>query len=101
MRLYRAVSKAELDDLNANGLRFRTVPGAMEAKWFSETLEGARRWAVQWEQWDGAPYHVVEVEVPDAIANTFFRVLKLDQVADARCAAEVDFPNITFVRVVT
>lgn len=100
MRLNRSVSQAELDDLLANGLRFSAAPGSMEAKWFADDLTGARRWAVQWELWDGATYSVVEVEVPDAVAMRFYRVPNLDQIADARCADESDFPHIAFVRVV-
>ena len=100
MRLYRAVSQAELDDLLANGLTFRSVPGAMEAKWFADDLDGAQRWAALWERWDAIAYHVVEVDVPQAVADGFYRVRNLDQIADARCAGEADFTSIHFVKVV-
>ena len=100
MKLYRAVSPAELDDLRANGLRLRSGPNAIDAKWFADELDAAEEWALRWEQWDGIEYRIIEVEVPDAVAATFYRVTNLDQIGDARCAPADAYPQITFVRMV-
>ena len=69
MKLYRAVSEEELADILATGV-FHSPAGALETKWFAESLEHAMEWGRQFGRSDGKIYKVVEIEivfeVPDA-----------------------------------
>lgn len=67
MKLYRAVTQAELDDLAVHCGTFRNPPG-IETKYFSTSAEGAASYARQTYQRGGAlyegPYTIVETEIP-------------------------------------
>ena len=64
--LYRAVSKAELDDIAANGLR--TIPGGYETgKLFATSLDDAARFGKNNFKLDGVPNHLIKVDVPNSV----------------------------------
>jgi hypothetical protein len=74
MRLYRAVSQVELDDLQQfGGFRPRPEGGTMEAKLFATSEEDARWWGQQLHGAAGDPFLVMEAEVPDALAGRLYR----------------------------
>lgn len=81
--LYRAVSKAELDDVAANG--FRASERSMSGKFFAETPEHAAEWGRRLIYGkEGIPFHVVETRVPTSLADRLMRWDKLDGIGPAR-----------------
>ncbi len=79
--LYRAVSKAELDDIASNGLR--TKSGGYESgKLFATNLSDASRFGRNNFQLDGIPNHLIEVDVPSSVMAgvTKFRADSMDAV---------------------
>ena len=71
MRLFRAVSDAELDDIGRFG--FRPGEGTMETKLFTLFAEDAAFFARHiLFPLDQKPLTVVEVEIPDSLAVRFF-----------------------------
>lgn len=62
MRLYRAVTQAELDDLRANGGRFRDSPHQSGEKGFFLEETSARDFAKQAESAYGLAHFVVSTE---------------------------------------
>jgi RHS repeat-associated protein len=77
IRLYRAVTQAELADLNVNSGKFRN-PAGIETKYFSTTEEGAACYARQayraGEPIYEGPYTIVETEIPSAAISAEMRV---------------------------
>jgi hypothetical protein len=73
--LYRAVAKAELDDIAQVG--FRQHPGgrSLESKLFATSLENAARFGQDNFRFDKVPFHLIEVRVPAAIVDQFERVM--------------------------
>ncbi|MCP3869804.1 MAG: hypothetical protein GY703_17265 [Gammaproteobacteria bacterium] len=64
--LYRAVSKAELDDIAANGLR--TTPGGYETgKLFATSLDDAAKFGKNNFKLDGISNHLIKVDVPNSV----------------------------------
>jgi hypothetical protein len=87
LRLFRAVSPQELADIRAFG-SFRSIPGAMEGKWFAEVLDHAIEWGkLLYPQ--NQQYLVVRTDVPQDVADLMFRVAFLDRIGPARYADEV------------
>jgi hypothetical protein len=84
MVLYRAVSRAEFDDILFLGY-YRSLPGQMEGKWFAESPADARKWA---ERLGGVDSVIVSAVAPDSIARALFRIGMLDGVGPARYATE-------------
>ncbi|MGB1250965.1 MAG: hypothetical protein ACPG8W_10155, partial [Candidatus Promineifilaceae bacterium] len=83
--LYRAVSPKELDDVVSHQA-FRPDPGfrSMDAKWFSETLEGAERWGqIMFDE-----FHIVSTTIPKNVADSMYKVRNLDNIANARSAMD-------------
>ena len=61
--VYRAVSKAELDDIAKYGLR--VIEGGYESKLFAPTIEEAAKFGKNnYVQYDQVPNHIIEVQVP-------------------------------------
>jgi hypothetical protein len=75
--LFRAVSPAELDDLQATKGILRNPPG-IENKYFSETAEGAAYYAQQAFQRGGrvyeGPYTIIKSEVHSELITPIMRV---------------------------
>ncbi|MCL2779858.1 MAG: hypothetical protein FWD73_17845 [Polyangiaceae bacterium] len=67
-RLFRAVSPAELADIQATG-GFRPSPTGLEGKYFSTTAEGAAQYArMAVSGFGDAPYTLVETTMPSGTA---------------------------------
>ncbi len=70
--LYRAVSKAELDDIAEFG--FRNKPGAYETgKLFAPTLEEAAKFGKNNFMFDGLPNTIMKVRAPNSVMNNAYR----------------------------
>ena len=87
MRLYRAVSQTERDDiqsllrhpilltepglfvslLNETGVLRCGHNGYIHGKWFALTEEAARTWAQQFAEFDGQQYYIVQVEAGESL----------------------------------
>jgi len=70
--VYRAVSKAELDDIAKYG--FRNKAGAYETgKLFAPTLEEAAKFGKNNFMFDGLPNTLIKVQVPNSVMNGAFK----------------------------
>lgn len=69
MTLYRALSPAELADLQLVGY-FRPGPPSYQGKWFAETEGAADEWGRR--LFGQAPFHIVSVDVPDPLVSQMF-----------------------------
>jgi len=75
MRLYRAVSLAEFEDLRRTNY-FRQGPNSLEGKWFADTHEGVLlRVVAHYPDGDG---RIVAADVPDRLIGEAFRMADLD-----------------------
>jgi hypothetical protein len=69
VRLYRAVSPEEVDDIVKSGM-FRPTVGSLEGKWFTTTPELAARWGKRlWEMSQSLgnrpkPFTIIEAAIP-------------------------------------
>lgn len=83
--LYRSVSPDELADvLDTGTFRPRINGHSMDAKWFSETYEGAVEWGNRMYE----EFHVLSVTVSTSVADQMYRVTNLDGIANARAAID-------------
>ena len=69
--LYRAVAKAELDDIAQAGFRQRPDSLSLESKLFAISPEDAARFRRDNFRFDAVPFHLIEVLVPTSIADQF------------------------------
>jgi len=79
-RLFRAVSEAELMSISETG-RLLAGAGQMEGKWFADTLEHAQQWG---DKLHPSGFKLIEVTVPEDVANRMFRHERLDGIGPAR-----------------
>jgi len=92
VRLYRAVSEAELQDIRSFG-GFRPNPdigyakGFETGKWFAESEEGAIKWGKQFMVWDKSVYYVVYFDIPTASVAKLYQKSNLDGYGPARLAS--------------
>lgn len=86
VKLYRAMCDQELEELITTGL-FRAAPGAIEGKWFAESVQDAVLWGGFFERVTGIKIdRIIEVELSDAVAAKLFRIARLDGIGPARFA---------------
>jgi len=98
MLLYRAISYAELQDILATNILRPGWP-SFQGKWFAESALDAACWGRRLALLTGGdPFHVIEVEVDDTVATTWFRLPNLDAIGPARYAEIPDLPAIRLVR---
>jgi RHS repeat-associated protein len=64
-RVYRAVSEAEYQQILRTGTFEHGGMGAMEGKWFTETVESARKHGDFWYTRQGKTYRIVEADLPN------------------------------------
>jgi hypothetical protein len=96
MKLYRVMSEAEFQDLQATG-RFRQGPNSLEGKWFAESAEHARAWGRLFElSFNVSHRRVVEVEISDREADLLFRLDRLDRIGPARFVEIDALGNVPF-----
>ncbi|SRR5260370_19641871 len=83
MKLYRAVSPQELADIRSyRGLR--PIPSSLQGKWFAESPEHAAEWGRKLFQLGS--FHLLDVEIPQDLADQMFRIPQLDRIGPARYA---------------
>ena len=80
--LYRAVSKAELDDIAANGVR-TTAGGYETGKLFATSLDDAAKFGKNNFKLDGIPNHLIKVDVPNSVMKNAhkFRADSMDAIS--------------------
>lgn len=69
--LYRAVAKAELDDLVQAGFRQHADGLSLESKLFATSPADAAKFGRDNFRFDEVPFHIIAVQVPTAIADQF------------------------------
>ncbi|SIO92800.1 RHS repeat domain-containing protein [Vibrio spartinae] len=82
--LYRGMNIDEYNSLIKNQT-WAYGNGSMEGKWFAESYNDAVAWGHRMGH-GGDTFRVVQVDVPDEIADNFYRVEKLDNIGSARYA---------------
>lgn len=60
----------------------------MEGKWFAETASNAAEWGKRFYQWSQVPFYIVEVDIPEFVADQMFRSPNLDSIGPARWASD-------------
>ena len=99
MRLYRAVSKAECDDIIMSG-SFRLDPNGFGfGKWFAFSLEDAETWGCRFAGFDGLNYYVVEAEVAEDALTQFATRENLDNIGQAVFVEETQLVELTVTAV--
>jgi hypothetical protein len=94
MRMFRAISYAELQDILTSGV-LRPGPPSFQGKWLAETIENAAEWGRG--LYSGTQFHLIEVEIEDALVATLFRLTNLDGIGPARFADISDLPGVIFI----
>jgi hypothetical protein len=70
IKIYRAISEEELDDLLKTGC-FNCIQGHYELKLFTDNLHDASTFCRKFNDFDEKYYHVVEVDVPIEFTKKF------------------------------
>ncbi len=98
VRLYRAVSPEELEDIKTVG-RLRQHPQgySMEGKWFATTPEHAAMWAKKF-LYRTNPYYIVEVRVRQSVLKRMIYRERLDTIGPAYYADPEHLPHIRYER---
>jgi hypothetical protein len=88
---YRAVSDAELQDIQNSG-QFRPHPEgkSMDDKWFSETADGAREFTQKFPD----TKHVVEAEVPKSVYDNSYKHGNIDGTGPGFAIPSGELPNV-------
>jgi len=99
VRLYRAVSPEEVDDLMKSG-RFRPHPEGLltEGKWFTTTPEYTAASAKK-HLYRRKTYWVVEAKVRQSVLSRMFHIERLDRIGSGYYAYPEQLPYIRFVGV--
>jgi uncharacterized protein RhaS with RHS repeats len=80
---YRAVSKAEADDIAAHGFRSNPNGQSMQDKWFSETLEGAEKFKQNYPDLD----QVINAKVPKEVYDRSYKHPNIDNTGPGFCVS--------------
>jgi len=94
IRLYRAVSPEEVDDIVKSGM-FRPTVGSLEGKWFTTTPELAARWGKL--LYKRKPYWIVEAKVQQSVLSRMFHHERLDRIGPAYYTYPEQLSYIRFV----
>jgi hypothetical protein len=68
--LFRAVSRAELDDIARRGFQLKL--GGYESKLFTTSLKDAAAFGRELYKLDDVPFHVVQMRVPNSLVKQFW-----------------------------
>ncbi|OTQ26682.1 hypothetical protein B6D03_13545 [Gilliamella apicola] len=79
--LYRGMNLAEYDELMKTG-KWTSPPSTLEGKWFAESYKDAVTWGEKMGH--GGDFRVVQVSVPDNIADAAYKNPRLDGIGKAR-----------------
>jgi len=100
VRLYRAVSPEEVDDIVKSGM-FRPTVGSLEGKWFTTTPELAARWGKRlWEMSQSLgnrpkPFTIIEAAIPK-----WLRRIERPRHDGIGPAIYIDYPELQHIRFV-
>ena len=101
MTLYRAVSDVEWRQ-TVQSAKLQTMPGAMEGKWFAESIDDARSWGTWFTGITGIPHDkILVVTISDRAAARLFRLVMLDNIGPARFADAGELGEFKIVEVTT
>ena len=87
---YRAVSRAEADDIAKHGFRPDPKGRSMEDKWFSESREGAEWFRNNMSGLDD----VVEANVPRSVYNRSYKHSNIDGTGPGFCVQCSDLSSV-------
>ena len=87
---YRAVSKAEADDIATHGFRPNPSGRSMDDKWFSETRAGAEKFKNQYPDLT----ETVKAKVPKEVYERSYKVPNIDNTGPGFCVQYGDLPSI-------
>ena len=90
--LFRSMSRKEYFDIKENGWR-ENPSGSMTGKWFAEDMAGAEKFGKKLGHGNDPKFYIVEVEIPDDIAEKLHSQERLDGVKGKSKYAEVDTLN--------
>ncbi len=90
MVLYRGMSLDEFASLEKEG--WKAGKGTMEGKWFAESYKDAVTWGNKMGH-GGDTFKIVQINIPDNIANKMHMDSHLDGIGPARYADVVDLNN--------
>ena len=98
VKLYRAVSPEELEDIMRTGVLRQHPKGfSMEGKWFTTTPEFAAQWAKK-HLYGKKPYSIIEVRVHRSVLRRMFYKNRLDVIGPGYFAYPEQLPHLRFVR---
>lgn len=66
----------------------------MAGKWFAESAFDASQWGRLFYQWNRTPFYVVQVDIPESVAQQMYRIPNLDNIGPARWADEADLLKV-------
>lgn len=90
MVLYRGMSLDEFSSLMKEG--WKAGQGTMEGKWFAESYKDAVTWGNKMGH-GGDTFKIVQIDIPDHIANSMHIDPHLDGIGPARYADVTDLNN--------
>ncbi len=99
MRLYRAVSEAEREDIVASG-SFRLNPNGFGfGKWFALNEQNATSWSHWFAGQDGLLYFIVESQIDEAVAIGLEVRHNLDNIGAAIFVTESYFAALSILSI--
>lgn len=87
---YRAVSRAEADDIAAHGFRPNPNGQSMQDKWFSETRQGAEKFKQNYPDLD----EIIKAKVPKDVYERSYKHPNIDQTGPGFCVACKDLNRL-------
>ena len=87
---YRAVSKAEADDIAKHGFRPKPDGHSMQDKWFSESQAGAEKFKTMYPDLD----QVVKAKVPKDVYDRSYKHSNIDNTGPGFCVACDDLSRL-------
>jgi hypothetical protein len=97
MKIYRAMSYTELEELGTTGM-LRSAPPSFQGKWFALTIEDAAEWGRRLAQLGNPPFQLAECEIDDADFAILFHHEFWDRIGPACFVEEAQFGLVRFVR---
>jgi len=93
VRLYRAVSEAELQDIRSF-CGFRPGRNSVQGKYFADNLTNAAEWGRKFFKIDQQPFYIVYFDIPSKLQKVLFQFPNLDAIGTAWFADEIALAQI-------
>ena len=98
IRLYRAVSPEEVDDIVKSGM-FRPTVGSLEGKWFTTTPELAAQWGKRlWIMSKSLGYSPKPFTIIEAAIHKWLRRIESPHHDGIEPAVYIDYPELPHIR---